>query len=502
MPAPIARLRAQPRTFVFLAALPLVLLAGTLAQTAAVSTDAIASALRNGDYTNALELLRPALLKFPTDAQLWAMQGVAYAGEKSNSEALASFHNALRFSPNYLPALQGAAQIEYEAGSPAAIPLIREVIRARPGDQTGHGMLAVLEYRQGNCSEAVLHFEKAGSLFDSQLSALHAYGVCLVRLKQEGRAVAVFRRAAALQPSDPQERWLLAAVQLMAHRPQDALATLEALLHLSHVDVQTLELASAAYEDAGDTVQSVSTIRQAILVDPGNVNLYLEFAHICFAHDSFQVGIDVVNDGISVEPSAAPLYLARGVLYVRLAQYDKAEADFDRARELDPRQSLSSAAQGVAALQENDLDRALATVQRKLKAKANDPLLLYLQADFLLEKGAAPGSSDFQLAERSARKAVSLQPTLAEARDVLAKLYLQTGQYKEAIEQCRKALDDDPKNQSAVYHLIQALRKSGNSSQIPELLKRLAQLREQAAKEESHRNRYKLVEDEASAPGK
>jgi tetratricopeptide (TPR) repeat protein len=494
MPAPIAEPRAQPRTFALLVTLPLVLLAGTLAQTAAVRTDAIASALQNGDYSTALALIRPALLKFPSDAQLWAMQGAAYAGEKNNKEALASFHNALRFSPNYLPALQGAAQIEYEAGSPAAIPLIRQVLRTRPGDQTGHGMLAVLEYRQGNCAAAVPDFEKAGSLFDSQLSALHAYGVCLVRLKQQGRAVAVFQRAAALQPDDPHGRWLLASVQLMAHRPQDALATLEPPLQVSDVDVQTLELASAAYEDAGDTVQSVRTIRQAILLDPGNVNLYLDFAHICFAHDSFQVGIDVMNDGIGVEPSAAPLYLARGVLYVQLAQYDKAEADFDRARELDPRQSLSSAAQGVAALQENDFDRALATVQGKLKLKPNDPLLLYLQADFLLQKGAAPGSSEFQVAERSARKAVSLQPTLAEARDVLAKLYLQTGQYKEAIEQCREALDGDPKNQSAVYHLIQALRKSGNTSEIPELLKRLAQLRDQAAQEESHRNRYKLVE--------
>ena len=55
----------------------------------------------------------------------------------------------------------------------------------------------------------------------------------------------------------------------------------------------------------------------------------------------------------------------------------------------------------------------------------------------------------------------------------------------------------DPKDRTAVYHLIQALRKTGNNAEIPDLLKRLALLRQQAAKETSQRNQYKLVEDDS-----
>ena len=97
---------------------------------------------------------------------------------------------------------------------------------------------------------------------------------------------------------------------------------------------------------------------------------------------------------------------------MQLAQYDKAEADFEKANELNPNQSLSVAAQGLAAVQANDLDHALASIQEKLKRKPNDPLLLYLQADVLSQKGADPGTPEFQLAMRSAQKSVSLQPTL------------------------------------------------------------------------------------------
>ena len=287
----------------------------------------------------------------------------------------------------------------------------------------------------------------------------------------------------------------------MAHKPQDALATLATVLQASDADARTLELASTAYEDSSDTPQAVSALRQAILLESRNVNLYLDFANLSMAHQSFQVGINVISDGINLQPDASKLYLARGVLYVQLADYDKSEADFEKAHELDPNQSLSSAAQGLAALQQNDTDRALSTVQAKLAHKPNDAYLLYLQADFLSQKGASPGTLEFVTAMRSARKAVTLQPTLAAARGVLAKLYLQAGQNQEAVEQCKKALESDPKDQTAVYRLIQALRKTGDNAEIPGLLRKLAMLREQAAKDERERYRYKLVEsDTESSP--
>ena len=164
---------------------------------------------------------------------------------------------------------------------------------------------------------------------------------------------------------------------------------------------------------------------------------------------------------------------------------------------MDPGQSLSSAAQGLVAAQQNDLDRALAAVRTKLARKPNDAYLLYLHADFLAQKGTEPDTPEFQTALQSAKKAVALQPALGDARVVLAKLYMQSGKYEEAAAECRKALEINPKDQTAVYRLIQALRKTGKQKELPDLLKRLAELRKQAAREEGERNRYRLVEGDS-----
>ena len=202
----------------------------------------------------------------------------------------------------------------------------------------------------------------------------------------------------------------------------------------------------------------------------------------------------MINVGLQVEPSAAPLYVARGVLYVQLAKYEQAEDDFEKAEQLEPNRQIASVAKGLEEAQANDPDRALATVRSKLASKPNDPYLLYLRADILAQSGPAPGSPTFQTALRSAKRAVALQPALVPARNVLAKLYLQANQNEAAIEQCREILKLDPKDQTALYHLIQALRKTGNKQELPDLLKRLAELRAESTKEEMQHNRYKLIE--------
>jgi tetratricopeptide (TPR) repeat protein len=477
--------------------------AAPAAQVPSSRLEPITAALRAQQFAQAAQLTQEALKDFPADPHLWALRGISLASSGDAKEGLAAFQQSLKIAPNYVMALQGAAQIEFQTGGTGATPLLGRLLKLRPDDQVAHAMFGVLRYRDGDCAGAANHFGKAGPVLDSQPAALHAFAVCLVRLKQVDRAVNVFQRIVSLNPDDPQERRLLGAIQVIAHQPHEAVSTLNPLLRDATVDSGTLELASAAYEDSGDTPNAIASLRQAILLDPKNINLYLDYAHISYLHQSFQVGLDVISEGIAQVPSAATLYLARGVLYVQLADYEKAEADFEKAHELDPNQSLSVAAQGMVAVQSNDLDRALETIRTKLSRKPNDAYLLYLEADILSQKGAAPGTPDFQAAMRSARKAVALQPNLGDARGVLAKLDLLAGQNEDAITQCRKALEINPKDQTALYRLIQALQKTGNRKEIPALLNRLASAREQAAKEERDRSRYKLIEgDEAGAGAK
>lgn len=461
----------------------------------------ITSALRAGNATQAVQLADQGLAATPNDPQLWTLKGIALSAQKHQKEALDAYHHALKVAPHYLPALEGAAQIQYEAGNKEAVMLLERIAQLRPADQTSHAMLGVLAYKQGNCAEAVSEFEKGQQVIGMQPGAMQEYGACLLRLKQADKAVTVFQQILTSHPDDPRARSGLATVQFAADHPRDALATLQPLLQ-ADPDVATLQLAASAHEALGETPEAVKLLRDAIVKDPRRSSLYVDFANLAFAHQSFQAGIEMVNSGLKLQPDAAPLHLARGVLYVQIGDFENAQADFDKAEQLDPQHSAVAIAQGLMAEEEHqdDPEKALAVVRSKLAKNPNDAFLLYLEAAIIQQKAPAAGSPEFVQGREAAKKAVKLQPSLANAHNVLANYYLEAGETDAAVAECRAALKQNPKDQTALYRMIVALRKTDHKEEVPDLLKRLAAARQDAAKQEAENNRYKLVVTPPSSP--
>jgi tetratricopeptide (TPR) repeat protein len=480
--------------------LPLVLALSFAARGQNVSganpSQAIQEALRSRDYTQALQLVTSQLQHTPRDPRLWTLQGLSLAGLGKDHDALAAYDKALNISPDYLPALESAAELEYKEGSPQAIPHLNRILQQLPNDQTSHAMLAVLAYKQHDCATAVKHFGQSTQLVSRQPSALAEYGACLMDLQRPQEAVPVFQQIVAGFPDNSHARYDLAVAQLAAHQGKDAVETLQPLLEVKDPDPDVLDLASSAYEDQGDTPKAVTLLRQAIVSNPKTVKYYLDFATLSFNHNSFQVGIDMVSLGVKEAPKAAQLYVARGVLYTQLGQYDKGQDDFQTAMRLDPSQASGAVAQGMAQIQQSNLDQALATVNSQLKSHNQDSFLYYMKAQILVQKGAQAGSPELKEAIAAATRATQLNPDFVLPRDILGNLYLKSGQIDLAIKQCRLALHGNPSDQEALYHLIQALRQSGKGSptEMADLVKRLADLRRESREQEVSANKYKLYE--------
>lgn len=460
----------------------------------------IMAALRDHDYTQALDLTRARLKESPKDARLLTLEALALSSLKRNDEALRAFHSALVERPDYLPALEGAAQIEYKTGDPSAAALLDHILKLKPDEQTAHAMRGVIAWKQRDCATAVGHFEQSRDAIASEREALQEYAICLVRLERPADAVPVFRTLAESDPGNKAALYSLASTQLMARAWSDAIATLKPLTTGDHPDARALDLASAACEEMGDTPQAVATLHQAIVLEPRNAALYVDFAQLALTHKSYAVGVDMVNAGLRLLPDSARLYMARGVLEVQLARYDEADADFSRAEQLDPSQALGSTARGLAAAQQNNTDKALATVRSELAAHKSDPFLYYLLAEVLSSRGPQPGTPDFNEAVNAALKAIAMKPDFALARDILSRLYLQAGETGKAIEQCRLALASDPLDATAIYRLMRAVESTGHAdpAEIDALLKRFTAVRDKLRQKEDEEIRYQLVE--AGAP--
>lgn len=458
----------------------------------------ISDALRSRNFEQATALSQAAEVKWPDDVRIWTLGGMAMAGAGNLPKALSAYRHALHLVPTYLPALEGAAQSEFQMGHEAARPLLLEVLAQRPDDPTSHGMLGVLDYRKEKCVDAVTHFEKAAGVIATQPVALTEYGSCLAIVKRNEDAVRVFAEALALDPRKREARYNLALAQWSANDADGALATLRPMLEAAPVDQDVSMLAVRILESQGDTTRAVELLRTLLLASPKDVDAYLEFAILSYDHASPQVGIDILNTGLTHLPGEPRLYLVRGILLTQLGEFTHAVDDFETAGRIDPELSFLGVAKGLVKSQQHRSAEALAQFRDAVKAHPKDAFSHYLLAQALQEGGAQEGSPAYEEEVKAATRAEQLDPKLVAAHDLLSSIYFESGHPDQAIKQSRDALALDPTDQQAVYHLILALRKTDQKEEVPALLKRLVELRAKAASDQRTSNkRYRLYEPSA-----
>lgn len=461
----------------------------------------IESLLRGHHVAQALQQLNAALQSSPSNSDLWTLKGIALSMQQKDAGASTAFEHALHLAPDNLAALRGEVQLLDQKHDRHAVPLLHRILTLSPHDDTAHEMLAVYEERDGHCKAAVADFRESGTAIERHPESLAGYGICLNTIGHTRESISVFQDLTDHFPHLMYARYDLALVFFDAKHYHKALQVLEPLINAGHANSDLLALASSAYEATGNTPKAVTTLRQAIVQDPHNVNLYNVFARLCLDHQSYRVGIEMINAGIHFNPKAASLYLSRGLLYAKLSNFGKARASFADADRLNSRQSLGSYAIDIAELEKFDFDRKhsdamLQRLRQQLKIYPHSYLLNFLLAKLLTMQGASNESLHLAHAKVAAEAAVRLKPDFVPARDLLARIDLNSGDFSAAARQSRRALQQDPNDRPAVYHLILALRHSKRPQDRKELkimLKRLAKMESASTQNARHKKQFRLV---------
>jgi tetratricopeptide (TPR) repeat protein len=484
-----------------LLALPI---ASLFAQNPSSSLSGIEALIRAHDYDQARTEVQKALRGSPRNPHLWTLQGIIDSVTGKTADASKDFETALKIAPDDPAALRGEVAILYKSQDKRAIPLLERILAQDANDNTAHEMLATLKEKQGNCKDAVEQFALAGAATASHPLSLESYGKCLMQLERPADAVPVFRQLADALPQQTWPRYDLAVAQAESGQNQAAIDTLAPLISGDRPDPDALRLASDAYEATGDTPKAVGLLRQAIVLNPNEPGYYVAFTALCLNHESFKVGVDMLNIGIRHIPGSSSLYIARGLLYAQVADYDKAEADFRVAERLDAAQGISAFAIDLTDLQKNKPAEAIEHVRAQLRVHPRSALLHFLLAKLLWGQGNEAGSPAMTEAQNQASAAIALKPDLNEARDLLADIAIASGRYADAEQQSRNALQNDPSDQTAIYHLIVALRHAHQgqaATEIPALVKQLSALQQQSLDQETARKHFSLVESKpAQAP--
>lgn len=493
--------------------------------------------VRQGHWDQGIVLLVPLLSSNPRNQKALNLIGIALTGKGELKKANQRFEQALRINPQFLPAMKNLAVNEFTLKDiGAAERHLLAASKLAPEDPVVHAYLGEIAYNRQNYRQAVDHLPRAGKLLaqdpsvaahlvvsyleiEQQPKALDLLdtvdtqrlkprtqfelGFALARHDLSKQAIPYFQAVRQSFPDSYNVGFNLAVCYVQSTNYSQAIEVLRGLADRGHKTSEQQNLLAEAYEGNQQTQAAIDTLREATLLAPTDEDNYLDLAALCMNHDSFDLGMEVVNVGLHYRPQSGRLIFERGLLHAMLNQFELAEQDFQQAAELAPENNFSYIGLGVSYMQTGDLPQAITVLRQRTRLKPDDSVLQYLLGEVLIRSGAKAGDASFEEARTALEKSIKLNPNFPESRVALAKIYLKENQIEDAVAHLEKARTLDPKNQAACSQLAIAYRRQGKPELAKQMLSSLKELNEQ--ERANSRGRTRIVragapQDAASNP--
>jgi tetratricopeptide (TPR) repeat protein len=303
-----------------------------------------------------------------------------------------------------------------------------------------------------------------------------------------------FRSAAGLSPSNADVRYQLGLLQEKLE-PEKAKEQYQAAAELGTAEADPLFKAAQAYLEEGNEGKFIETAQRALTIDPNRADVHLQLAGI------FQKRADIYrNNGqkeqedkalteavkhyeqaTTLRPDAQKWYNL-GLLYERQGNI-KAVRAYDKAIQLDPSFARAYYRRGDFRLSFKVGRASVLMYQPKVavedlkKAIELDPELA--EAHFSL--GMAYHQMDMQeLATAEFAKTVEIDPDNVKAHIYLAQDYAAAGEHQKVIEHLSKAAELDDSNAEVLKNLGAMLLKHGGDAGVKpaqEALKKALELK-------------------------
>lgn len=272
--------------------------------------------------------------------------------------------------------------------------------------------------------------------------ALSSIGHALNFAPNSDYALVYGQLSLALRGNDDFTLLMVAEIQDALNRPQEALKTLSKFDRSSPFYYQALLHKADLYATLKQYDRGVSLLSKAVQQYPNSNQLYLELADIYRSQENFTRALEAYNDALKniqeIEPKHWPIFYARGIVYERLGQWDKAEADLLKTLELNPNEAYVLNYLGYGWLERDmNKDRAINMIEKAVSLKPDDGHIVDSLgwAKYLI--------GDYSAAVKYLEKAVALSPVEAVINDHLGDAYWRMNRYREARFQWQRALNLD-----------------------------------------------------------
>lgn len=185
--------------------------------------------------------------------------------------------------------------------------------------------------------------------------------------------------------------------------------------------------------------QAVSHWTKLIQSDPDDFAAYVARGLAYRELREYEKAIADYTEAIRLDPKSVAAHLDRGSVWSKKREYDKAIADFTEAIRLDSKYAGAYSNRGAAWQGRGDFDKAIANYNEAIRLDPKDAVLYYNRGH------AWQSKSDFDQAIQDYSKALQLDPKFAAAYYNRGRASEYKGKYDDAVADYNDAIRGDPK---------------------------------------------------------
>ena len=417
---------------------------------------------KRGEHAAAVRHQLQAIAIAPKFAAAHYQLGLLYAHEKRWDDAINAYRTAYQNDPALIEALYNLAQAYRRTGDTAAAREQMELFQERKAALTPlHELRGALQRTQGTTERAQIlanigrfylkdgHYEKAVSAYqkaigmDPQLvSAYNGIGVAYTMLKKYAAAITAQQKALALQPDFPKAHAGIGLAYLRQNKTELALkhyrqaVTLDPQFLEAHLKIAMILLDQARHAEATDAYLTI------IALKPDDAEAYHNLG-LCYAYQAMResdthqqsnqelttAALTALEKAVNLSVSATgalkptePLPLQPPFLaetYYLIGELQASQGDFSAAEKAYLSSGLPKAYHALAQLSAKIASRDKSDPKRGLET-----------------------------ARRYAQEAIDMDPNVASYYNTLALIEFRRGDYRQAEQAIRKALELEPGNRN------------------------------------------------------
>jgi len=313
--------------------------------------------------------------------------------------------------------------------------------------------------QEGKDQEAQAAWEQIAKAHPDDAEAYANLGLLEAKKENYTRAIALYRKAQALNPAMPGLQMNLGLAQFKAGDLHAAIRTFDPLFRKedpSSADAQRLRiLLGMAHYGLGEYAAAVPWLREAMHRDPQDLPYRLVLAHSCLRAKQYQCVLGVYHEILTLNAESAEADMLAGEALDEMRDHNGAVAQFRAAVRADPKQPGVHFGLGYLLWTASQYDEAAHQFQSELDNNPNNVQALVYLADTEIRL------NQLDHAQPLLEKAARLDPKFEMTHLELGILASQSGQNQQALRELHEAAALDPNDVQVHWRLARLYQAMG-----------------------------------------